>query len=145
MASEGDVVEQQTEVVEVAAPAVKGTMTQEEALEQVLKKALVDDGLVRGAREAIKALDRNEAKLCVLNRACEENGIIALAEALCAANGVPLVKVSDGKQLGEWAGLCKIDRDGNARKVVSASVVVVKSWGEESEGRNIILSSFNQS
>jgi len=34
--------------------------------------------------------------------------------------------VEDNKKLGEWAGLCKIDKDGKARKVVGCSCVVVK-------------------
>lgn len=40
------------------------------------------------------------------------------------------VQVEDGKKLGEWAGLCKIDKEGNARKVVGCSSVVVKDWGD---------------
>ena len=35
-------------------------------------------------------------------------------------------KVDDNKKLGEWAGLCKIDKEGKARKVVACSCVVVK-------------------
>lgn len=36
------------------------------------------------------------------------------------------LQVEDSKKLGEWAGLCKIDREGKARKVVGCSCVVVK-------------------
>ena len=36
------------------------------------------------------------------------------------------MQVEDNKKLGEWAGLCKIDKDGKARKVVGCSCVVVK-------------------
>ncbi len=35
------------------------------------------------------------------------------------------IKVDDNKKLGEWSGLCKIDKEGKARKVVRCSCVVV--------------------
>ena len=43
---------------------------------------------------------------------------VKLVEALCAEHQINLIKVDDNKKLGEWAGLCKIDREGKARKVV---------------------------
>jgi ribosomal protein L7Ae-like RNA K-turn-binding protein len=62
----------------------------------------------------------------VLASSCDEKEYIRLIEALCAEHSIHLIKVDDAKKLGEWAGLCKIDREGNARKVVGASCVVVK-------------------
>lgn len=38
-----------------------------------------------------------------------------------------------------------LDREGNARKVVNCSCVVVKDWGEESQERSIILNYFASS
>lgn len=75
-----------------------------------------------------------------------EESIIKLVEALCnePEEKIPLIKVSDAKLLGEWAGLCQLDRDGNARKVVGASCVVVKNWGADSDERNILLEHFSQ-
>lgn len=35
-------------------------------------------------------------------------------------------QVDNNKKLGEWAGLCKIDKDGKARKIVGCSCVVIK-------------------
>ena len=131
-----------------------------DALKGVLKIALIHDGLARGLREASKALDRRQAHMCVLNEACEEEAYKKLVVALCGEHKIPLIKVPDGKQLGEWAGLCKymenmrtllfewlmfagqIDREGNARKVVNCSCVVVKDWGEESQERSILLNYF---
>ncbi|KAJ2556634.1 40S ribosomal protein S12 [Coemansia sp. RSA 1933] len=145
MATEGDVVPPTAapEIVEIPADAApKGKMTVEEALEVVLKKALVNEGLVRGAKESIKALDRKDAELCVLCETTEEAGIVALVEALCNEHKIRLIKVSDSKKLGEMAGLCKIDREGNPRKIVGASVVVVRKWGEESVARTTLLEHF---
>ena len=102
------------------------------------------DGLARGLRECAKALDRREAHLCVLVDTCTEAEYIKLIEALCADNNINLIKVSDAKILGTWAGLCKIDREGNARKVVGCSCVVVKNYGVESEGMNVLLDYFKK-
>ncbi|PMD64926.1 L30e-like protein [Hyaloscypha bicolor E] len=93
-------------------------------------------------REASKALDRRQAHVCILNEACEEEAYKKLVVALCSEHKIPLIKVPDGKQLGEWAGLCVLDREGNARKVVNCSCVVVKDWGEESQERSILLNYF---
>ena len=94
--------------VEVAADttASKGQMSVIEALKGVLKLALIHDGLARGLREASKALDRRQAHMCVLNENCEEEAYKKLVVALCSEHKIPLIKVPDGKQLGEWAGLC---------------------------------------
>ncbi|KAJ0165955.1 40S ribosomal protein S12 [Colletotrichum tanaceti] len=131
------------EEVEVSADAgSKGQMSVLDALKGVLKLALMHDGLARGLREASKALDRRQAHMCVLNEACEEEAYKKLVIALCSEHKIPLIKVPDGKQLGEWAGLCVLDREGNARKVVNCSCVVVKDWGEESQERSILLNYF---
>jgi small subunit ribosomal protein S12e len=82
---------------------------------------------------------RRQAHLAVLVETCTEKEYIKLVEALCAEHNINLIKVSDAKKLGEWAGLCKIDREGNARKVVACSCVVVKDFGEESEAMNVLL------
>ncbi|KAF2875432.1 hypothetical protein BDV95DRAFT_602866 [Massariosphaeria phaeospora] len=123
-------------------PAAKGQMSVLEALKGVLKLALIHDGLARGLREASKALDRRQAHMCVLNEACEEEAYKKLVVALCSEHKIPLIKVPDGKQLGEWAGLCQIDREGNPRKVVNCSCVVVRDWGEDSQERSILLNYF---
>ncbi|RMZ84397.1 hypothetical protein DV738_g755, partial [Chaetothyriales sp. CBS 135597] len=130
--------------VEVAGDvaATGGSMSVLDALKGVLKIALIHDGLARGLREASKALDRRQAHMCVLNEACEEEAYKKLVVALCQEHKIPLIKVPDGKQLGEWAGLCVLDREGNARKVVNCSCVVVKDWGEESQERSVLLNYF---
>ncbi|KAL0074072.1 50S ribosomal protein L30e-like protein [Phycomyces blakesleeanus] len=131
-----------TQEVEVAAEVSKGQMSVEEALQDVLRRALVHDGLVRGLKESVKALDRRQAHLAVLCESCTEAEYLKLVEALCAEHNINLIKVSDAKKLGEWAGLCKIDREGNARKVVGCSCVVVTDFGEESEAMNVLLDYF---
>ncbi|KAJ3034613.1 40S ribosomal protein S12 [Rhizophlyctis rosea] len=144
MSTEGDAAPAEVVVDADETVASRGPLTIEEALQQVLKKALVHDGLARGLREAAKALDRRQAHLCVLVETCTEKEYIKLVEALCAEHNISLIKVSDAKKLGEWAGLCKIDREGNARKVVGCSCVVVKDFGEESEAMSVLLEHFRK-
>ena len=107
-----------------------------------MKTALISDGLARGLREATKALDKRQAHLCVLVETCSEAEYLKLIEALCAEHKINLIKVGDSKVLGQWAGLCKIDKEGNARKVVGCSCVVVKDYGAESEGLHVLVDYF---
>ena len=73
---------------------------------------------------------------------CDEQEYVKLIEALCTEHGIKLLKVADGKTLGEWAGLCKIDKDGNARNVVGCSSVVVTDYGEDSAAMNTLQEYF---
>ncbi|BFZ55784.1 40S ribosomal protein S12 [Savitreella phatthalungensis] len=138
---ETPVEETQVEVsAEGAAP--KGQMSIEDALKEVLKRSLVNDGLARGLKEATKALDRRQAHLCVLCESCDEEAYTKLIEALCAEHKINLIKVADAKKLGEMAGLCVLDREGNPRKVVGCSCVVVKDFGEDSEALHVLTEFF---
>jgi len=119
------------------APA--GPMNPTQALKQVLLTSLHNDGLARGLRESVKALDRREAHLCVLSTGCNEPAYTKLITALCAEHQIPLIKVEDSKELGEWVGLCKRNSEQKAVKIVGCSCAVIRSWGEETEARSIIM------
>uniref|UniRef100_A0A7S0ZM77 40S ribosomal protein S12 n=1 Tax=Timspurckia oligopyrenoides TaxID=708627 RepID=A0A7S0ZM77_9RHOD len=136
MAEEGMEVEVETSVPEVLDESVMDITM---ALQEVLKVALIHDGLVRGLRECAKALDRRQAQLCILASDCDEPAYTRLVEALCAERGINLVKVPEKMQLGQWAGLAKIDETGTATKVVKASCVVVKDFGDTSKGLEFLL------
>jgi len=120
----------------VAAPS--GPMDLNTAIQEVLKTAQMHDGLARGLHECAKALDKRTAHLCVLADNCDEQMYSKLVEALCAEHSINLIKIQDNKQLGEWAGLCKIDKEGKARKVVGCSCVVVKDYGKESQALDVL-------
>merc|ERR1711874_493294 len=119
--------------------AVACSMDIYEALQEVLKTSLIHDGLCRGVKEATKALDRRQAHLCILANSVDEPLYTKLIEALCAEHGISLLKVDDAKKkLGEWSGLCKLDKDGKARKVNACGVVVVRDYGKESQALDVV-------
>ncbi|KAG2632723.1 40S ribosomal protein S12-like isoform X2 [Panicum virgatum] len=124
--------------VEASTPVLGDPMDLMTALQLVMKKSSAHDGLVKGLREAAKAIEKHAAQLCVLADDCDQRDYVKLVKALCGGHNVHLVTVPSAKTLGEWAGLCKIDSQGKARKVVGCSCVVVKDYGEESEGLNIV-------
>lgn len=125
------------------------------SLQEVLKSAARNDGLARGLRgkissrldlffhwyplESVKALDKREAHLCVLASNCDEPNYVKLIEALCAEHNINLLRVDDNKKLGEWAGLCKLDKDGKARKVVRCSCCVVRDFGDETQAHDQLV------
>merc|ERR1711887_357144 len=65
-----------------AAAAVSGPMDVITALQEVLKTSLIHDGLARGLHEAVKALDKRQAHVCLLANNCDEIMYKKLVEAL---------------------------------------------------------------
>ncbi|KAK4798882.1 hypothetical protein SAY86_024247 [Trapa natans] len=122
-----------------AAPAPGEPMDLMTALQIVLRKSLAHGGLLRGLHEGAKAIEKHGALLCVLAEDCNQPDYIKLIKALCNEHNCSLINVPSAKTLGEWAGLCKIDSEGKARKVVGSSCVVVKDFGEETEARHVVL------
>ena len=121
-----------------AAPTSTGPMDINTAIQEVLKAALIHDGLARGLHESAKALDKRQALLCVLADNCDEPMYKKLVQALCQEHQIPLIKIDNNQKLGEWAGLCKLDAEGKARKVVRCSSVVVRDWGKEGPAHDVI-------
>ncbi|KAH9667432.1 40S ribosomal protein S12 [Citrus sinensis] len=133
------VIDEAAPAVETAPPAPLGeAMDLMTALQVVLRKSLAHGGLARGLHEGAKVIEKHAAQLCVLAEDCNQPDYVKLVKALCADHNVSLLTVPSAKTLGEWAGLCKIDSEGKARKVVGCSCVVVKDFGEESDGLNVV-------
>mmetsp|Transcript_2438 Transcript_2438/g.3281 ORF Transcript_2438/g.3281 Transcript_2438/m.3281 type:complete len:152 (-) Transcript_2438:66-521(-) len=110
-----------------------------DALKEVLQKAMVHGGLKKGLHECAKALDRRSARLCCLAKNCENEEYKKLIKALCAEGEVHVIMVEDGKELGSWCGLTKLDTDGNVKKAVRTSCAVVTEFGEETRALSVLL------
>merc|ERR1711862_841489 len=118
--------------VEVAAEAAPAVFDVEVALQEVLQNALAYDGLKRGLHEACKALDAKQVKLCCLANNCDQEEYTKLIQGLCMKHGVSLIQVKTREQLGQWCGLCKIDEEGKATKIVKCSCAVITDFGDDS-------------
>jgi len=118
------------EVAAAPAPVVQ-EMNIRTAVQAVLRQALARDGLARGLHEVVAALDRGDAIFCLLAKDCDEPAYVKLVEALCATRQITLIRVPEGKMIGQWAGLCKVARDGTICKVRRCSACVVKTVGND--------------
>merc|ERR1719334_2646522 len=124
--------------VVVVQPEAAGPMDLQSALQEVLKTAVIYDGVARGLNEAVRALDKRQAHLCLLAKNCDQPEYVRLIEALCNEHNIALLKVDDNKKLGEMSGLCKIDQEGKPRKVVGCSCVVVTNYGKEGQAHDVL-------
>merc|ERR1712189_63201 len=86
---------------------------------------MIHDGMARGLREAVKALDKRQALLCILADNCDEQTYVKLIEALCAEHSINLIKVDDNKKLGGQACARLI------KKVTPGRLLVVRVWWSE--------------
>jgi ribosomal protein L7Ae-like RNA K-turn-binding protein len=98
---------------------------------QVLYYANIHDGVVRGLKEVMQALERGDAQLVFLAEDCDEATYVELIETMCAEKGVYLLKMPEKKALGEMAGNTRLDDDGNVKKSCAASSVAIKDFGEQ--------------
>jgi len=79
------------------------------------------DGLAKGIREVIRAIELGESSVVLLAEDCNHAEYKKLVECMCAQNGVPLVKVQSKMDLGAMCGLVKLDTDGNPVKTRGCS------------------------
>ena len=113
--------------------------TVEAALAVVVRKSLEVNGLVRGLSEVARSLDRGDAHLCILAKDCDDANYTKLINALCHQNNIDIIEVDERAQLAEWAGLAKVDREGNIKKVHKCSSVAIRDFGERTKALDMVL------
>ena len=104
-------------------------------LQKILSSADINNNLIRGLRQACKAIESNfgpdfqkRAALCVLAKDVNDDNYGKLIRALCKDRNVPLLEVDKRVDLGQWSGLCKYDETETARNVRPTGVVVVTEF-----------------
>jgi len=119
------------------------------AIKRVLKTASANRAVARGLREVCRTLSKDKAQLCILADDCDNDKYKKLIKAFCAFKKVDLLEVSSRKQLGEWVGLAKYDKQMRTRRVQKCAVAVVtdlSSFGEEQdEALNFVLKHLGKS
>eukprot|EP01053_Blabericola_migrator_P005882 Blabericola_migrator_1__5881@NODE_2979_length_2143_cov_132_835260_g1865_i0_p2_GENE_NODE_2979_length_2143_cov_132_835260_g1865_i0NODE_2979_length_2143_cov_132_835260_g1865_i0_p2_ORF_typecomplete_len154_score40_84Ribosomal_L7Ae/PF01248_26/2_3e15PELOTA_1/PF15608_6/0_013Enolase_C/PF00113_22/0_049PucR/PF07905_11/0_12SpoU_sub_bind/PF08032_12/0_17_NODE_2979_length_2143_cov_132_835260_g1865_i0130591 len=100
----------------------------EDAIEKSLKFAAIDNGIKVGVSQVMRAMEAERAHCVFLAANVEEKSISKAVTLLAESKKVPVIEVPDSKELGRWAGLCKIDREGQARKIVPASCVAITNY-----------------
>eukprot|EP00450_Noctiluca_scintillans_P003993 CAMPEP_0194502228 /NCGR_PEP_ID=MMETSP0253-20130528/24880_1 /TAXON_ID=2966 /ORGANISM="Noctiluca scintillans" /LENGTH=137 /DNA_ID=CAMNT_0039344343 /DNA_START=59 /DNA_END=472 /DNA_ORIENTATION=- len=125
--------------VVVSAPVEEEVTDLNGAVKGVLKRALEVDGVVKGLHEVAKHIEAGKVQIVFLATSCNENTYKKLIQSLCLEKSISVVDVPDNKELGEWAGLCKIDSEGNPRKVVGASCVAITDFGEEGRAYSFLM------
>ena len=108
-------------------------------LPKVIQKSRINDGLVHGLNEVIKALDRKEAQLCILADDWEEDKYKILVEAFCHQNNISIIHIDERKKLGEWLGYFKKDEEGKVRKLRPVSSCAIKDFGESTSALEYVL------
>jgi len=57
---------------------------------------------------------------------------------LCKESDVPIIRIKDGKLLGEWVGLCKYDAMMTPRKVRRCSSCVLREWAVDDDASQMV-------
>merc|ERR1711894_636935 len=103
-----------------------GPMDINDALQEILKLAMIHDGLARGLRESVKALDKRQALLCVLANNCDEQMYVKLIEALCANIASISSKLMTTKNLVNGLDCAKSTKKVTPEKLLVAVVLLLR-------------------
>ncbi|CAK0848435.1 unnamed protein product [Prorocentrum cordatum] len=105
------------------------------AVRKVLKNALVVDGVIRDAWWSPSTSTRAKLRWSSWpSLATRRRTRSWCKEPVPREERAPHRRARQQVPGGEWAGLCRIDKDGLPRKVVGASCVCVTEYGEEGNG-----------
>lgn len=107
----------------------------ETALKRIIQTSNADSLLAKGIHEVAKALESKDekvkAKYVLLAKNCTEANYVKIVKGLAAQNKVPVYEVEQGETLGEWLGICKLDKNGNVTKKRKCSSVAIRDFSSD--------------
>ena len=122
----------------------------ENSLSKVCKAAFCEENLARGLNESCQAIESTyeagaRAALCLLAADNKDAEYKKLITALCKTHNVPLQTVDTERKLAIFAGLCRFDKEGNAKKVSKkCGTIVIKRFPQaESAAVDAIKQHYN--
>lgn len=117
----------------------------ETALKRIIQTSNADSLLAKGIHEVAKSLESKDekvkAKYVLLAKNCTEANYVKIVKGLAAQNKVPVYEIEQGETLGEWLGICKLDKNGNVTKKRKCSSVAIRDFSSDlkEEERKIFL------
>lgn len=110
---------------------------EQEDIQNVVVQQIAMRHAVHGIRECSKLIASGQAEVCLLAKDVNEKEYTALIEALTRENKTALINVDSKETLGTWAGLTKIDEEGEVVKARSTGVLVLKSIPSSAAGEKL--------
>ena len=82
--------------------------------------------------KALESKDEKvKAKYVVLAKNCTEANYVKIVKGLAAQNKVPIFEIDEGETMGEWLGICKVDKNGSVTKKRKCSSVAIRDFSSD--------------
>jgi len=106
-------------------------------LSTIIRASRAQRNCYLGLNEVCRAIEQGGVKLCLLANDVNDDSYKKLIEALSGETRTALVKVDSKELLGEWAGLAKIDEEGNVTKQRPCGCIAIKTLPAGPSGEKV--------
>jgi len=110
---------------------------EQEDIQNVVVQQIANRNAVHGLRTCTKLIAQGQAEVCLLAKDVTEKEYKNLIEAITRENKTALINVDSKETLGTWAGLAKIDEEGEVVKARSTGVLCLKSIPSSAAGEKL--------
>lgn len=105
--------------------------------QSVIQTSIATRQALRGLKEVTRSVAQGQAEVVFLASDVGEAAYKTLVEAICRENKTALINVDSKEILGQWAGLSKLDEEGEVVKARSCGAVSVKRIPSSPEGEKL--------